>query len=142
MKSAALTRVLESKTSPGRSFYVIMGPSSSKLNLGLSKLWVSPPKRSDSSTRLAGDCASPRFSDQAQIRFAEILQTTKDEFARGLPFAMDPVVYQFAINEQGTWGSAETSLMPASYYRMMLPRLIREDASSMSATRANHVIDA
>ena len=78
---------------------------------------------------------APEIKAKAQIRFAEILQATKDEFARGLPFAMDPVVYQFAINEQGTWGSAETSLMPASYYRMMLPRLIREDASSMSATR-------
>ncbi len=47
-----------------------------------------------------------------------------------LPFAMDPVVYDFSINEEGTtstFRSGSDAMMPEGYYRMIMPRVIRDD---------------
>ena len=57
-----------------------------------------------------------------------------------LPFAMDPVVYDFDINEQGTGARcspAARRLMPARYYALQVPELVRRDrrSISISATR-------
>jgi hypothetical protein len=47
-----------------------------------------------------------------------------------VPFAMEPVVYDFAINEQGTQAalySGDDALMPAGYYTLQVPPLIRTE---------------
>jgi hypothetical protein len=57
---------------------------------------------------------------------------------RSVPFAMEPVVYDFAINEQGTqaaWFSGDDALMPAGYYTLQVPPLIRTEASRLSPVR-------
>ncbi len=41
---------------------------------------------------------------------------------------MDPVVYDFAINEHGTWAdllTGDDALMPSGYYRYIVPQLLR-----------------
>ena len=45
----------------------------------------------------------PKRKTEAQKRLQEIMSQTKRELEHALPFAMEPVVYDFAINERGTW---------------------------------------
>lgn len=55
-----------------------------------------------------------------------------------LPFAMEPVVYDWAINERGTWAELlppEQSLLPAAYYEMLVPQLLRADPRGLSPAR-------
>jgi hypothetical protein len=63
---------------------------------------------------------------------------TKRELEHALPFAMEPVVYDFAINEQGTFAELlrdEAALLPAGYYTLTIPELLRQDRRSLSAVR-------
>ena len=49
---------------------------------------------------------------------------------RSVPFAMEPVVYDFAINEHGTQAallSGDKALMPPGYYTLHVPPLIRTE---------------
>jgi len=55
----------------------------------------------------------------------------------GVPFAMEPVVYDFAINERGTWAELQTgseALLPDGYYQLILPGLLRKDQRALSAS--------
>ena len=45
----------------------------------------------------------PAVKPQAQARMQQIMSETKRQLETALPFAMEPVVYDFAINERGTW---------------------------------------
>ena len=51
---------------------------------------------------------SPERKAEAQIALQKIMQETKEEFETSLPFAMDPVVYDFAINSHGTYATLLT----------------------------------
>ncbi|MFP4502252.1 MAG: UTP--glucose-1-phosphate uridylyltransferase [Candidatus Hydrogenedentota bacterium] len=56
-----------------------------------------------------------------------ILGETKRELEDALPFAMDPVVYDFAINQQGTRAkllSGGDALLPGRYYGLQIPGLV------------------
>ena len=62
---------------------------------------------------------TPETQPAAKVALQEILGATKRELADALPFAMEPVVYDFAINERGTWaelfgaGAIELPKLPA-----------------------------
>ena len=45
----------------------------------------------------------PAAKPRAQERLQEIMSDAKARLENALPFAMEPVVYDFAINERGTW---------------------------------------
>ncbi len=75
----------------------------------------------------------------AQQELPELLASLKREFESALPFAMDPVVYDFAINENGSCGAllVEDVPLPKEYYALRVPRLLRRDARELSnETRA------
>lgn len=58
-----------------------------------------------------------------------ILKETKKELKTALPFAMDPVVYNFEINNKGSFATlkqGENALMPSNYYQMMMPQKVHE----------------
>src|SRR5207247_2512865 len=60
------------------------------------------------------------------------------ELQHALPFAMEPVVYDFSINERGTFSElleGEAALMPAGYYTLLVPGLLRQDPLSLSPLR-------
>src|SRR5262245_21172262 len=64
-----------------------------------------------------------------------MMRDTKSELETALPFAMEPVVYDFAINEKGTDAallSERDAMMPAGYYAMMAPAWLRADARSLT----------
>ena len=63
---------------------------------------------------------------------------TKQGLSAALPFAMDPVVFDYAINENGTFAdllSGEDALMPPAYYALTVPRLLRTNRSDLSPAR-------
>ena len=72
----------------------------------------------------------PKIYDEAKHRLLTILQETKTEMEESLPFAMNPVVYDFAINTNGTKACLlqdASALMPKKYYALFVPRLSRTE---------------
>jgi hypothetical protein len=85
-----------------------------------------------------GFIVAPERKAEAQGRLQAIMSATKAELAAALPFAMEPVVYDFAINRQGTVADLLTghaALMPRGYYALTAPQLIRTDERELSALR-------
>lgn len=80
----------------------------------------------------------PRRKQEAQDRLQEIMSATRQRLDSSLPFAMDPVVYDFAINDRGTWATlldGSRPCLPPAYYAFSAPRLIRMDPRSLPASR-------
>jgi hypothetical protein len=81
---------------------------------------------------------APEKKPAAQQRLQEIMSAAKHELEHALPFAMDPVVYDFAINERGTFCDlldGPAALMPAGYYSLTVPPLLRQDRQALSPLR-------
>ncbi len=77
----------------------------------------------------------PRYKAAGMARLQEIMHDTKKEMERAVPFAMEPVVYDFAINERGTWAELQGeggALMPPDYYRLTVPDILRRDRRQLS----------
>ncbi len=56
-----------------------------------------------------------------------ILKETKEELKEALPFAMEPVIYNFEINNKGSYAyfkGAESALMPKEYYHLLMPEQV------------------
>lgn len=80
----------------------------------------------------------PQVKPQAQTRMVEIMRATKQRLEHAVPFAMEPVAYDFAINERGTWATLHTgadALMPAGYYALTVPALLRFEQRRLSPFR-------
>ena len=80
----------------------------------------------------------PSRKAEGQDRLQEIMSEAKRQLETAVPFAMEPVVYDFAINEYGTFAdlfSGEAALMPAGYYTQAVPDLLRQDLRGLSAAR-------
>ena len=85
-----------------------------------------------------GFMVAPHRKAEALERLQEIMSTTKRELQHALPFAMEPVVYDFAINPRGTHADLLTgaaALLPAGYYALQVPPLLRIDPRKLSAAR-------
>ncbi len=81
---------------------------------------------------------APEKKAAAQKRLQEIMSATKRELEHALPFAMEPVVYDFSINERGTFAdlrAGANALMPAGYYALTVPELLRQDRRTLSPMR-------
>ncbi len=81
---------------------------------------------------------APERKAEAQTRLQEMMSATKRELQHALPFAMEPVVYDFAINERGTFAdllAGEAALMPPGYYALIVPPLLRQDRHALSPLR-------
>lgn len=80
----------------------------------------------------------PTCKALALQRLPAIMATAKTELQDAVPFAMQPVVYDFAINERGTWAelrNGEAALMPPGYYTLTLPGLLRHEQRALSSAR-------
>lgn len=76
---------------------------------------------------------APQRKAEAQQWLAEFMRSTKRKLEKALPFAMDPVVYEFEINDNGTLASwAEPGQLPKGYYAQMVPRWLRQDIQQLS----------
>ena len=77
----------------------------------------------------------PSVQAEARQWLLQALLETKREMQTRLPFAMDPVVYNFAINDRGSWCEmlcADEATMPDGYYAIVAPKLIRQDIRDLS----------
>lgn len=77
----------------------------------------------------------PAVQAEARQWLLETLVATKRSMQTRLPFAMDPVVYDFAINDRGSWCellTGESATMPDGYYAIVAPKLIRKDIRELS----------
>ena len=81
---------------------------------------------------------APARKPEAEARMQSIMSETKRAMEHSVPFAMEPVVYQFSINERGTWSTLSTgedSLMPAAYYTLAVPPLVRTESRHLTPAR-------
>ena len=81
---------------------------------------------------------SPEKRSTAEVRLGSLMAETKRRLEGGVPFAMEPVVYNFSINEHGTRAELLTgsaALMPPGYYTLTLPAVLRLEPRLLSATR-------
>lgn len=91
---------------------------------------------------------NPRRKAEAQERLLATMLRTKRELEHALPFAMDPVVYDFSINQQGTYAELlqadltqaaiqvdALALMPPGYYTLVIPELLRRGRHELSSLR-------
>lgn len=80
----------------------------------------------------------PSRKAEAQDSLQRIMRQTKQELETAVPFAMEPVVYDFAINERGTWADLlvkAEALMPPNYYTFAVPGWLRQETRQLSPFR-------
>jgi hypothetical protein len=78
------------------------------------------------------------FLDEA----AAIMKRVKATLDDALPFAMEPVVYDFRINPHGTFAELLVegdAMMPPKYYTLQVPRMIAEGTASLDSLRKSDV---
>ncbi len=81
---------------------------------------------------------SPGRQSEFRDDILEIMKTTKSELEDALPFAMDPVVYNFRINQVGTVArmlKGEDAIMPARYHAVQIPELVKHKADAIPYLR-------
>lgn len=80
----------------------------------------------------------PEIYTSGKDKVLQLLKNTKKEMEDSLPFAMDPVVYNFSINHKGSNSSllcGNNALMPESYYSLIIPMLVRQNPDSLPDIR-------
>ena len=80
----------------------------------------------------------PAVKAHAQQRLQSIMRQTKAQLESAVPFAMEPVVYDFAINERGTCAELlqnDAALMPRGYYDLFVPALMRVEPRLLPPSR-------
>ncbi len=77
---------------------------------------------------------APHRHDEFQDAIAAIMRRVKSSLDDALPFAMEPVVYDFRINPHGTLAALESgnaAMMPPPYYALQAPRMIAAAPGSL-----------
>ena len=85
-----------------------------------------------------GFIVAPERKKEAQEQLQIIMSQTKRELQHALPFAMEPVVFNYSINENGTFAElieGEQALMPSGYYSLTVPSLVKQDRHSLPVCR-------
>ncbi len=89
-----------------------------------------------------GFIVAPERKQEAQQRLQSIMLETKTELQHALPFAMDPVVFNYSINERGTYADllqSDTALMPPGYYALTVPALVKQDRHTLPNSRRSEL---
>jgi galactokinase/mevalonate kinase-like predicted kinase len=85
---------------------------------------------------------APERQDEFRATIAAIMGTAKARLDDALPFAMEPVVYDFRINPQGTTAelqSGAAASMPPRYYTLQVPRMLATGTAALSPQRQSDV---
>jgi hypothetical protein len=85
-----------------------------------------------------GFLVAPARRAEAQDALQETMVLTKRELEHSLPFAMEPVVYDFAINDRGTTVDllqGGEAMLPPAYYALQVPSWLRQDPRSLTPLR-------
>ena len=82
---------------------------------------------------------APELRDAFVNDILQIMLTTKQELQDALPFAIDPVVYDFCINEKGsiaTLHSGDAAMMPEHYYALHVPAMVKTSQDQIALSRS------
>lgn len=85
-----------------------------------------------------GFIVAPERKPEAQEFLKGEMSRLRSALRTSLPFAMEPVVYDFAVNPHGTAADllpAENPLLPRGYYALLVPRWLREDPRAVPASK-------
>ena len=78
----------------------------------------------------------PKRKPEAQNRLGSLMLKISRRLSGGVAFAMEPVVYNFAINERGTFAelrAGSSAVLPDGYYNIVLPGLLRREQRLLSS---------
>jgi UTP--glucose-1-phosphate uridylyltransferase len=78
---------------------------------------------------------APKIQTAARAWLVETAVALKRSLQMRLPFAMDPVVFDFAINERGSYCEVlegDRAVMPDGYFSLIAPKWIRKATSELS----------
>ncbi len=84
----------------------------------------------------------PSVKKRAQEQLQVILNETKKIFEKAVPFAMDPVVYDFSINDKGSVSSllsGQKALMSQWYYILRSPALLKKEINALTPGQRNEL---
>jgi hypothetical protein len=85
-----------------------------------------------------GFIVAPQRKPEAQQFLRAEMSRLRTRLRTSLPFAMEPVVYDFAINPHGTTADllpAAEALLPRGYYALVVPRWLRADPRTVPASK-------
>jgi hypothetical protein len=85
---------------------------------------------------------APRRTAMAADFLREAMAVAKEDLQHSLPFAMDPVVYNFTINERGTCAEllcSDAAMMTPAYYAIRVPEWLRQDPRALSPLRRHEL---
>lgn len=77
----------------------------------------------------------PAIKQEAEVALLACMQREKEALETSLPFAMNPVVYRFAINRSGTRCEVlhgDSAILSSEYYLLMLPIWLQKGSRSFS----------
>ncbi len=77
----------------------------------------------------------PKRKAEAQNRLSTLMRDVSRKLSGGVAFAMEPVVYDFSINERGTFAelkSGAAATLPDGYYNIVLPTMLRRDQLTLT----------
>jgi hypothetical protein len=78
----------------------------------------------------------PKRKTEAQSRLGALMRDVSSKLSGGVAFAMEPVVYDFSINERGTIAelkSGVAAILPDGYYNIVVPAMLRKDQLTLTA---------
>jgi galactokinase/mevalonate kinase-like predicted kinase len=81
---------------------------------------------------------APERHKEFQTRIGAIMSEVKGSLDDALPFAMEPVVYDFRINPRGTFATLDdqgSAMMPPRYYTLQAPRMIAAGTANLDHLR-------
>lgn len=75
----------------------------------------------------------PSIREQAAEWLQQMMLDVKQQMQDSVPFAMDPVVYDFEINDDGTHAELANGLeLPEGYFPLVVPDLLKHNISTLS----------
>jgi hypothetical protein len=84
----------------------------------------------------------PEYKIRAQKRLQSLMSETKKRLEHAVPFAMEPVVYDFSINETGTVCKlleSREAMMPPGFYNLIAPGLLKKDMGTLTNAQRNEL---
>ncbi len=85
----------------------------------------------------------PSRKTEAQQRLGQLMEEISKGLAGGVPFAMQPVVYDFSINERGTFAellAEDAAVLPNRYYALALPTVLRKEQRLLTASERSDLM--
>ncbi|MFO0925892.1 MAG: hypothetical protein U0736_02505 [Gemmataceae bacterium] len=89
-----------------------------------------------------GFMVAPHRKTEAQAFLQQLMSDTRRQMGTALPFAMEPVVYDFAVNPHGTTAellAPADAFLPPGYYALQVPTWMRQDLRRATPQRRDEL---